>query len=184
MTAPVVDIPGYVTGRWVLDPVHSEVSFVVRHLMISKVRGRFRTFEAEIVTAADPAQSTVTATIALDSVDTGNPQRDEHIRSADFFDIAHHPTMTYRSTGLRQQGDQYVLDGELTLRGVTRPVPLVLEVNGFGPDTAGGTRAGFSASGEINRMDFGVAFNGPVPGGGVTVSERVQILLELEAILQ
>ena len=183
MTTPTVDIPGYVTGRWRIDPVHSEVSFTVRHLMISKVRGRFRTFEGEIVTAADPAASSVTATIDLASVDTGNEMRDNHLRSSDFLDIATHPTMTYRSTGLRQDGDTVLVDGDLTLRGVTRPVTLRLEPLGFGPDTEGGTRAGFSATAEINRSDFGVSFNGPVPGGGVAVSERVQIGLDIEAVL-
>jgi polyisoprenoid-binding protein YceI len=184
MTTPTVDIPGYVTGRWQIDPVHSEVSFTVRHLMISKVRGRFRTFEGEIVTAADPAASSVTATIDLASVDTGNEQRDAHLRSPDFLDVATHRTMTYRSTGLRRDGDRVLLDGDLTLRDVTKPVTLLLELNGFGPDPYGGTRAGFTATGEINRSDFGVSYNGPVPGGGVAVSERVQITLEVELVLQ
>ncbi|GAA0904972.1 YceI family protein [Virgisporangium ochraceum] len=184
MTTPTVDIPGYVTGRWQIDPVHSEVSFTVRHLMISKVRGRFRTFEGEIVTATDPAASSVTATIDLASVDTGNEMRDNHLRSSDFLDIATHPTMTYRSTGLRQDGDTVLVDGDLTLRGVTKPVTLRLEPTGFGADTTGGTRAGFAATAEINRSDFGVSFNGPVPGGGVAVSERVQIQLDVQAVLQ
>jgi polyisoprenoid-binding protein YceI len=184
MTTPTVDIPGYVTGRWQIDPVHSEVSFTVRHLMISKVRGRFRTFEGEIVTASDPAASSVTATIDLASVDTGNEMRDNHLRSSDFLDIATHPTMTYRSTGLRQDGDAVLVDGDLTLRGVTKPVTLRLEPTGFGPDTTGGTRAGFAATAEINRSDFGVSFNGPVPGGGVAVSERVRIDLDVQAVLR
>ena len=184
MTAVTVETPGYVAGRWLIDPVHTEVAFVVRHLMISKVRGRFAGVDGVIVTAGDPAQSTVTATIELASVDTGNQQRDEHIRSADFLDVAHHPTMTYRSTGLRPDGPGVILDGELTLKGVTRPVALRLEANGFGPDPYGGVRAGFSAAGEINRSDFGVSYHGPVPGGGVAVSERAQIFLEIEAVLQ
>jgi polyisoprenoid-binding protein YceI len=184
MTTPTVDIPGYVTGRWQIDPVHSEVSFTVRHLMISKVRGRFRTFEGEIVTATDPTASSVTATIDLASVDTGNEMRDNHLRSSDFLDIANHPTMTYRSTGLRQDGDTVLVDGDLTLRGVTKPVTLRLEPTGFGADTTGGTRTGFAATAEINRSDFGVSFNGPVPGGGVAVSERVQIQLDVQAVLQ
>ena len=189
MTTNVVEIPGYVAGTWTIDPVHSEVAFVVRHLMISKVRGRLTAFEGQIVTAADSLESSVTATIDLTSVDTGNAQRDDHIRSADFFDVANHPAMAYRSSGVRRDGDDYVLDGELTLKGVTQPVPLKLEVNGFGPDPFAadplvGARAGFTATGEINRMDFGVSYNGPIPGGGVVLSEKVQIALEIEMALQ
>jgi polyisoprenoid-binding protein YceI len=184
MTTPTVDIPGYVAGRWQIDPLHSEVSFTVRHLMISKVHGRFRTVEGVIVTTANPAASSVTATIDLASVDTGSEHRDEHLRSADFLDVASHPTMTYRSTGLRPDGATLLLDGDLTLRGVTKPVTLRVEATGFGSDTFGGTRVGFTASGEINRNDFGVSYNGPVPGGGVAISERVQIALDIQAVLQ
>jgi len=186
MTAELVEIPGYVAGTWTIDPVHSDVGFVVRHMMVSKVRGHFTKFEGRIVTAEDPAESSVTATIDLASIDTSNQQRDDHIRSADFFEVEKYPTMTYTSTGVRRDGDDLVLDGELTLKGVTRAVPLVLEVNGFGPDAfnENGARAGFTATGEINRGDFGVDFNGPVPGGGVIVSEKVQIVLEIEAVLE
>ena len=164
MSETAVEIPGYVAGTWTIDPVHSEVSFVVRHMMVSKVRGRFDTFEGTIVTAPDPLQSSVTATVELSSVNTGEPNRDNHIRSADFFEVESHPHLTFRSTGVRPDGDNFLLDGDLTIRGTTKPVTLKLEVNGFGPDPFGGTRAGFSASGEINRHDFGVSYNGPIPG--------------------
>ncbi|SEG79455.1 Polyisoprenoid-binding protein YceI [Thermomonospora echinospora] len=189
MPAELVEIPGYVAGTWDIDPVHSEVGFTVRHLMISKVRGRFRTFEGRIVTAADPRESSVTATIDLSSVDTGNKQRDDHVRNADFLEVDKYPAMTYRSTGLRPDGDDFLLDGELTLKGVTLPVPLRLEVHGFGPDPFvpdpfAGARVGFTATGEINRMDFGVSYNGPIPGGGVGLSEKVQIVLEIQAALR
>jgi polyisoprenoid-binding protein YceI len=183
MSETAVGIPGYIAGTWNIDPVHSEVSFVVRHMMVSKVRGRFDTFSATVVTAADPLQSTVTASVALDSVNTGSPDRDNHIRSADFFHVEQHPTMTFQSTGVRQHGDDFLLDGDLNLRGVTKPVTFKLEVNGFGPDAYGGTRAGFSATTEINRNDWGVSYNGPIPGGGVAVSEKVTINLEIEAVL-
>jgi polyisoprenoid-binding protein YceI len=183
MTETAVEIPGYVAGTWTVDPVHSEVSFVVRHMMVSKVRGRFDTFEGHVTTAPGPLQSSVTATVDLTSINTGTQQRDDHIRSADFFDVENHPTMTFRSTGIRPDGDDFLLDGELSIRGVTRPVTFRLEVNGFGPDAYGGTRAGFSATGEINRNDFGVSYNGPIPGGGVAVSEKVTITLEIEAVL-
>jgi polyisoprenoid-binding protein YceI len=185
MTETTVEIPGYVAGTWTIDPVHSEVSFVVRHMMVSKVRGRFDKFEGTIVTAADPLQSSVTATVDLSSVNTGEPNRDNHIRSADFFEVESHPEMTFRSTGVRPDGDNFLLDGDLTIRGTTKPVTLKLEVNGFGPDAYGGTRAGFSATGVINRHDFGVSFNGPIPGvpGGVAVSEKVTINIEAEGVL-
>src|SRR3954462_15308713 len=139
-------LPGYVAGSWTIDPVHSEVGFSVRHMMVSKVRGRFTEFAGEIVTGADPLDSSVTASIDLASIDTGNGQRDDHIRAADFFEVETDPTMTYRSSGVRVVDGDYVVDGELTLKGVTRQVPLKLELNGFGPDAYGGTRAGFSAT--------------------------------------
>jgi polyisoprenoid-binding protein YceI len=176
-------IPGYVAGTWAIDPVHSEVGFVVRHMMVSKVRGKFATFSGEIVTGQEPLGSSVSATIDLASISTGNDQRDAHIRSADFFEVETYPTMTYRSTGVRVEGDDYVLDGQLTLKGVTKDVPLRLELNGFGPDAYGGTRAGFSATAEINRRDFGVDFNAAMETGGVVVSDKVTIQLEIEAVL-
>ena len=177
-------IPGYVAGKWSIDPVHTEVGFTVRHMMVSKVRGRFTQFSGELVTAPDLRQSSVTATIELTSIQTGNEQRDQHIRSADFFEVDKYQTMTYRSTGLRPEGDHYVLDGELTLRDVTKQVPLKLELNGFGPDPYGGTRAGFTATGELNRSDFGVNFNATLETGGVVVSDKISLQLEIEAVLK
>jgi len=182
---PMTTLPGYVAGIWTIDPMHSEIGFSARHLMVSKVRGKFTRFGGEIETGERPEDSRVTATIDLDSVDTGAPDRDEHLRSADFFEVATHPTMTYRSTGVRvDRDDGYALEGELTLKGVTRSVSLQLEVGGFGPDPFGGVRAGFTASGEIRRSDFGVAFNPVTEAGGVVVGDKVQLHLEIEAILQ
>ena len=186
MTETAVEIPGYVAGTWTIDPVHSEVSFTVRHMMVSKVRGRFDKFEGSISTAPDPLASSVTATVDLGSVNTGNDTRDNHIRSEDFFHVEKHPTMTFRSTGIRPDGDNYyLLDGELTLRGVTRPVTFRLEVNGFSPDPYGGTRAGFSATAEIDRTDWNVSYNGAIPGAssGVVLSDKVTLNLEIEAVL-
>jgi len=177
-------LPGYVTGTWAIDPLHSEVGFSVRHIMVSKVRGRFTKFSGELVTADDVLASSVTAEIDLASIDTGSEQRDGHIRSADFFDVENHPLMTYRSTGLAATADGYVVDGELTLKGVTKSVPLALEVNGFGPDAYGGTRAGFTATAEINRQDFGVSWSAALETGGVVVADKVTIHLEIEAVLQ
>ena len=185
MTTAAVEIPGYVTGTWTIDPVHSEVSFVVRHMMVSKVRGRFDKFEGTIQTAADPLQSAVSATVDLSSVNTGNETRDNHIRSEDFFHVEKHPVMTFRSTGVRSDGENYLLDGDLTLRDVTRPVTFRLELNGFGPDPFGGTRTGFSATTEINRNEWNVSYNGPIPGAsnGMVLSDKVTINLEIEAVL-
>jgi len=176
-------IPGYVAGTWTIDPVHSEIGFSARHMMVSKVRGKFTNFSGEIVTGNDPLQSSATAVIDLKSISTGQDQRDAHLRSADFFEVETYPTMTYRSTGVRFEDDNYILDGELTLKGVTKRVPLVLELNGFGPDPYGGHRAGFSASGEINRRDFNVNFSAPLQNGGVVVSDKITLHLEIEAVL-
>lgn len=185
-TAPApaaTEIPGYIAGRWAIDQVHSDVSFTARHLMVSKVRGQFREFEGEIVTGEDPRDSQVNALIQVTSVDTNNEMRDNHVRSSDFFDTANHPTATYRSTGVRVEDGQHVVHGELTLRGVTKQVPLSLEINGFGPDPQGGTRAGFTARGRINRNDFGVSF-GSVVDGIAALGDHIDLTLEIEAILQ
>ena len=178
-------IPGYLAGRWAIDPVHSEVGFSIRHLMVSKVRGRFTTFDGTFVTAPNPVDSELTATVDLASLDTGNPDRDAHVRSADFLDVEHYPTLSYRSTGIRVDGDQFVVDGELSLHGVTKSVPLSLEIHGFQPNSPfGDTRAGFTATTEIDRRDFGVSFDVPLDGGGVGLGHKVQITIEVEAILQ
>jgi polyisoprenoid-binding protein YceI len=183
-TDTAVQIPGYVVGTWDIDATHSTVGFSVRHMMVSKVRGYFREFSGEIVTAADPADSTVTATIDLGSIDTRQEQRDAHIRSADFFDAENHPQMTFRSTAVRTDGADWVVDGELTIKGATRPVSLALELNGFGPDAYGGVRAGFSAKTDINRNEFGVDIKMPMDGGGVVVGDKITVELEIEAVLR
>jgi polyisoprenoid-binding protein YceI len=182
----MTEIPGYVAGTWAIDPVHSEVGFTIRHFGVSKVRGRFDKFEGTIVTAEDPSASSVNASIDVTSINTNQEQRDAHIRSGDFFDAENHPTITFVSTGIKQDGGEYVLEGDLTIRGNTKPVRLALELNGIGPDPYGGTRVGFSATGEINRHDFGVSFNGPIPGvpGGVILSDKVTLSLEIEGALQ
>jgi polyisoprenoid-binding protein YceI len=186
-TTPTAATPiaGARPGRWAIDPVHSEVAFSVRHLMVSKVRGRFTRFAGEIVTGEDVAESSVEATVDLASVDTGSDDRDAHLRSADFLDVERFPTLGYRSTAVRPEGDAFVVDGELTLHGVTRPVSLALEVNGFLSESPfGDSRVGFSATAEISRKDFGIAFDAPLEGGGVVVGDRIQIALEVEAVLQ
>jgi len=127
--------------------------------------------------------SSVTAEIDLNSIDTNNEQRDNHIRSADFFDVEQFPSMTYRSTSIAIDKDGFLVQGDLTLKGVTKNVPLTLELNGFTPDPYGGQRAGFSATAEINRSEFGVDIQLPMDGGGVVVGDKIQISLEIEAVL-
>ncbi|RKT55876.1 YceI family protein [Saccharothrix australiensis] len=181
MTTQTEQIPGYLAGTWAIDPVHSDVSFVVRHLGVSKVRGHFDTFEGTIVTAENPLESTVTAKIATASINTKNAQRDAHVKNEDFLDVENHPELTFTSTGVRAHGEGYLVDGQLTLRGVTKPVTLELELNGFGDGMAEGSKvAGFSASTEISRKDFGVT-GGPA---GAAVGDKITILLEIEATLQ
>jgi polyisoprenoid-binding protein YceI len=186
MSTAATEIPGYVAGTWAIDPIHSEVGFSVRHMMVSKVRGKFEKVDGTFTTAPDPLQSSVTATIDTSSITTSQNDRDNHIRSEDFLHVEKHPTITFQSTGVRPDGDDFLLDGNLTIRDVTRPVTLKLELNGFGPDPFGGTRAGFSAKGEISRGDFGVSFNGVIPGtnNGVVVSDKVNLDLEIEGVLQ
>jgi len=179
-----VQIPGYVVGTWDIDASHSTVGFSVRHMMVSKVRGYFREFSGELVTAADPSQSSVTATIDMDSIDTRQAQRDAHIKSADFFDVGNHTVMTFRSTGVRAEGEDWHVSGELTLKGITKPVTLELELNGFGPDAYGGTRAGFSAKTVVSRSEFGVDIAMPMDGGGVVVGDKINVELEIEAVLR
>jgi polyisoprenoid-binding protein YceI len=137
MTSATTQIPGYVVGTWDIDPSHSTVGFSVRHMMVSKVRGYFRDFTGEIVTAENPTDSSVTATIQVSSIDTRQEQRDAHIRSADFFHAENHPEITFSSTGVRADGADWTVDGDLTIKGITKPVSLALELNGFGPDAYG-----------------------------------------------
>src|SRR4249920_588800 len=184
MTAETVEIPGYLAGTWDIDPVHSHVGFVARHLMVSKVRGNFTKVEGQIITADNPLESSATATIDMTSFNTGNEQRDGDVTGENFLDVANHPTMTYRTTGIRQDGEVIIADGELTIKGITRPVELAVEVNGFGPDSYGGTRVGLSAIGQINRTDWGITANIVLPTGGVVVGEKIQLVIEVEASLK
>jgi polyisoprenoid-binding protein YceI len=177
-------IPGYRVGTWKVDPVHSEIAFSARHLMISRIRGRFTQYDVTIMTSENPLASSVSATIELASVDTGNELRDNHLRSADYFDVENHPAMSYQSTGIRRTRDGWAIDGALTLHGITRHVSLAVEANGFAPDPFGGQRAGFSATAQLSRRDFGIDLTVPLDGGGVAVGDKVSISLEIQAVLQ
>jgi polyisoprenoid-binding protein YceI len=171
-------------GTWNVDPSHSTVGFVARHLMITKVRGRFTDFSGSLEVAPDPLQSHVEATVNLASVDTGDAGRDAHLRNADFFDLdgGGSPTMTFRSTGIKDDDGDYVLFGDLTVNGVTRQVEFDLEFDGVSPDPWGGTRAAFSAETEINRKDFGLEWNVALETGGVLVSDKVKVQLDIQAV--
>ncbi|HEX3648490.1 MAG TPA: YceI family protein [Pseudonocardiaceae bacterium] len=184
MSSPAIAIPGYVAGTWDIDPVHSDVSIVARHFVVSKVRGHFKEFSGAITTAEDPLKSSVAATIVAESIDTNHDQRNGHIRSADFLDVEKFPQVTFTSTGLRQSGDDFELDGDLTLHGVTRNVTLNLELSGIGPDAYGGTRLGLSATGSVLRSDFGMMFNPIMETGGAVVSDKLDVRIEIEAALQ
>jgi polyisoprenoid-binding protein YceI len=170
-------------GTWAIDPVHSSVNFSVRHLMVSKVRGSFETFSGAITIAEDGTPS-VSATIDVTSIDTRNEQRDAHVRSADFFDADNHPTATFVSTGVRPDGDDYIVDGDFTLKGVTKPVSLKLEYNGVNAGMGQGAVAGFEASVVLNRKDFGIDIDMPLETGGTVIGDKVTITLEIEALKQ
>ena len=177
-------IPGYVVGTWDIDASHSTVGFSVRHMMVSKVRGYFTRFSGEVVTAADPAQSTVTATIDMDSIDTRQEQRDAHIRSADFFDVGNHTEMTFRSTTVATDGADWTVTGDLTIKDVTKSITIPFAFEGVAVDPFGNTRVGFEGSHTINRKDYGVTWNAALETGGVLVSDKITVELEIEAVLR
>jgi len=181
-TTSGVEIAGYVAGTWDVDPVHSDVSIVVRHLGLTRFRRSFRKFRGEFVTAENPLDSTVTANIDMSSLDTGLETFDRHLRSADYFDVDNHPTARFRSTGVRPRGERFGMDGELTLRGVTRPVTLDVELLGFGVGMNGEQKAAFSAGTTVNRHDFGITFDGRLADGRLIVGNEVRVLLEIEAV--
>jgi len=169
-------------GVWTVDPTHSTIGFTARHLMITKVRGHFTDFDGVVTVADDPLRSSVVANVRLGSVDTGNADRDAHLRTADFFDTDTFPEMTLRSTGIRGNGDDYVLVADLTILGETHPVEFSLEFDGVTQDPFGNTKAGFEASTEINRSDWGLSFNMALETGGVLVSEKIRIDLDVQLV--
>jgi polyisoprenoid-binding protein YceI len=169
-------------GVWNVDPTHSTIGFVARHLMISKVRGRFSAFTGTLTIAEDPLASKVEATVETGSVTTGDETRDAHLKSADFFDVENFPTMTLVSTGIEKDGSDYILRTNLTIKGITKQVDFDLEFDGVSGDPMGGTRAGFSAEAEVNRKDWGLEWNMAIETGGVVVGEKVKIQLEIEAV--
>ena len=171
------------TGTWAIDLVHSSINFSVRHLMVGKIHGRFDQFSGAITVAEDGTPS-VTAKVDVNSIDTGNEQREAHIKAPDFFDVAQFPIATFVSTAVRADGDDYVLEGDFTLKGVTRPVALTLVFNGVNPGMGRGEVAGFDAAVVLSRKDFGVGAELPLDGGGTMVGDKVTITLALEALKQ
>ncbi|MGH3735698.1 MAG: YceI family protein [Micromonosporaceae bacterium] len=182
-TASATVLPGLTTGTWSIDPGHSEVSFTVRHLM-SKVRGNFSDFSGEVRIAEQLAGSTATAEISIASVDTRNEQRDGHLRSAEILDAEAFPTMSFTATGVREQGSDYVVTGDLTIKDATRPVELAVEFLGVSGDPWGGVRAGFSARTQISRDEFGIDFNIPFEGDKLLLGDKIDINLEIQAVHQ
>jgi len=172
-------------GTFVLDKSHTQVGFVARHLMVSKVRGRFTDYEGAVVVAEDPADSSVEVTIQATSIFTNEENRDNHLRTNDFLNVAEYPTLTFRSTKVElSSGVEWKVTGDLTIRGVTRPVVLDVEFEGVVQDPWGGQRIGFTASAEIDRNDFGVSFNAALEAGGFVVSPKIKLEIEAEAVRQ
>jgi polyisoprenoid-binding protein YceI len=169
-------------GVWNVDPSHSTIGFVARHLMVSKVRGSFSKFDGTITVAEDRLQSKVEATVEIDSVTTNDETRDGHLKSADFFDLEKNPTMTLVSTGIESKGNHYIMHADLTINGITKPVDFDLEFEGVSKDPWGGLRAGFEAEADVNRKDWGLEWNVALETGGVLVGEKVKIVLEIEAV--
>jgi polyisoprenoid-binding protein YceI len=172
-------------GTWKLDPDHTVIGAVARHLMVTKVRGRFTSFEGAVHVGDTPEESWAELEIDADSIDTRVEQRDQHLRSADFLDVEHHPQITFRSTRVEVTGeDRLRVTGDLSIRDITRPVTLDVTFEGVSPDPWGGTRAGFTMSGELRREDWDMTWNVPLEGGGVLVSKTLQLEIEAQAVLQ
>lgn len=171
------------TTKWTLDPTHSELQFKVKHLMITTVTGSLKSFSAEIDANGDDfSNSAISFSGEISSLDTGNTDRDNHLKSGDFFDAENHPTISFSSTSVEKDGDDYAVKGDLTIKGNTKPVKLTAEFGGIATDPWGNTKAGFTLSGKINRSDFGLTWNAALETGGVMVSEEVKIAGELQFV--
>jgi polyisoprenoid-binding protein YceI len=184
MTNDTLDIAGYKAGTWVLDPSHSEVGFVVRHMMISKVRGHFDIKSATLTAPENPLEASLTAHVDATSLSTKDEGRDAHLRSADFFDVENFPTIDFVSTGVRIEKGEFLVDGDLTIRGTTKPVTFDVDFGGFGSDPWGNYKAGATAKTVINREDFGLTWNAALETGGVLVGKDVTIELDLQGAYQ
>lgn len=173
------------TTKWALDPTHSELQFKVKHLMITTVTGSIKSFSAELESEGDDfTNAAISFSGDISSIDTGNGDRDGHLKSGDFFDAENHPTINFKSTSVEKDGSDYIVKGDLTIKDVTKPVKLNAEFGGIATDPWGNTKAGFTLSGKINRTEFGLTWNAALETGGVMVSEEVKILGELQFVKQ
>jgi polyisoprenoid-binding protein YceI len=170
--------PGLTAGTWTVDPTHAEVGFVARHLMVAKVRGRFTEVSGTVEVGETLAETSVRAVASAASVSTNQADRDGHLRSADFFDVETYPELTFVSTSVSSDS----MTGDLTIKGVTRSVTFDLEFDGVQADPWGNTKAGFTATTAINRSDWGLTWNAAIEGGGVLVSDKIAITLEIELL--
>lgn len=180
----IEDLTVPATGAWVLDPAHSQLTIVARHLMVTKVRGTFSDLSGTIVVADDPARSSVVIEAGAAAITTGTPDRDAHLRSADFLDAEAHPKITFRSTRVRAKGGIWELTGDLTVRGVTRPITFDFTFDGAATDPYGNTKAAFTATGEFEREHWGLTWNVPLEGGGLLVSKTFRVEFDVQAVLQ
>lgn len=171
-------------ATWTIDPMHSEIGFKVKHLVISTVAGKFTSFEGQLVAdKEDFSDAKISFSADVDSINTGVADRDAHLKSADFFDAANHPKLTFESTGFtHNSGSDYTLTGNLTLRGVTKPVTLKVELGGTGPNAYGQTVAGFELTGKINRKDYGLNWSAVTEAGGIVVSDEVKLAINAELV--
>lgn len=173
------------TTKWSIDSTHSEVGFKVKHMMFTNVSGKFKTYDAEITTEDDDfTKSEISFSADINSIDTNNTDRDNHLKSADFFDAENHPKLTFKSLSLTKSGDEYQLTGELTLHGITKTVKLDAEVSGLLKDPWGNTKVAMNISGKINRKDWGLNWNSALETGGVLVGEDVKLNIELQLLKQ
>ncbi|MCJ0892217.1 YceI family protein [Rhodococcus sp. ARC_M5] len=178
-----IALPELTAGTWAIDASHSTVGFTVRHLVVSKVRGRFQAFTGTITVDADGTPS-VDAEIDVTSITTDNAQRDGHLKTADFFEVEKFPTATFKSTSVKADGGDFIVTGDFTLHGVTNSIDLKLEFNGVNAGMGNGPVAGFEASTVINRKDFGISIDMPLEGGGAVVGDKITLNLDIEAGLQ
>jgi polyisoprenoid-binding protein YceI len=169
------------SGTWTIDPAHSSIEFIARHLMVTKVRGGFGSFSGAIEIADNPTESAIDIEVDVDSVVTGSADRDGHLKSPDFFDVENHQRMTFVSTSIIEKGDGYQVTGDLTVKGVTKPLTLDVDYLGVMTDPWGNAKAAFSGGGEVNREDWGLTWNAPLEAGGVLVSKTAKIEIEVQA---
>ena len=183
-TRTLDDIQAPAAGTWAIDPTHTTVEFIGRHLVFTKVRGRFTGVSGAVTVADEPNASSVEITLDATSITTGTPDRDAHLKSADFFDVETYPEITFKSTAVEWKGHEGTVTGDLTVRGVSKPITLDVDLTGVVTDPWGGDRAVFSASGEVDREDWGLTWNMALESGGVLVSKKIRFEIETELVLQ